>query len=72
MVFGEGSLIDGDDLLEQRDSLFDLAVGFIGYYKRVLRREQAGVVFGEGLLADGDNLFEQHDGLFDLAVSFIS
>lgn len=31
VVFGEGSLVNGDDLLEQRHSLFDLAVGLVGY-----------------------------------------
>ncbi|KAL2145130.1 hypothetical protein VTI28DRAFT_7880 [Corynascus sepedonium] len=39
VVFGEYSLTDGDDLLEQHDSVFDLAVGFVGYCELVLRRE---------------------------------
>ena len=58
MVFSEGLLADGDNLLEQRDSLFDLAVSFVGSYEIVLRAKPGGVVFGEGLLADSDDLLE--------------
>ena len=68
MVFGEGSYAKGDDLLEQRDGLFDLAVGPVGNGEIVLRAEPVRVVFGEGSFLKGDDLLEQRDGLFDLAV----
>ena len=71
MVFGEDSLANGDDLLEQRDSLFDLAVGSVGYCERVLRCEPVRVVFGEGFGLNGDDLLEQRDSLFYLAVGSV-
>ncbi len=58
VVFSEGFGLNGDDLLEQRHNLFDLAVGFVGYCERMLRRELVGVVFGEDSLANGDDLLE--------------
>ncbi len=48
VVFGEGSFLKGDDLLEQRNGLFDLAVGLVGNGEIVLRAELVRVVFGEG------------------------
>ena len=71
MVFSEGLLTDGDNLLEQRNSLFNLAVGFVGSCEIVLRAKPGGVVLGESLLTDGDNLLEQRDSLFNLAVGFV-
>ncbi|KAL2168266.1 hypothetical protein VTG60DRAFT_234 [Thermothelomyces hinnuleus] len=68
VVFSEGFVTNSKDLLEQRDGLFDLAVGLVGPGERVLRREPVGVVFSERLVTNGDDLLEQRDGLFDLAV----
>ena len=47
VVFGEHSVLDGDDVLKQLDSVPDLAVGRVGAGELVLRGEPGGVVFGE-------------------------
>jgi hypothetical protein len=38
VVFGEGASLNSNGLFEERDSLFDLALSFVGYYEYLLRR----------------------------------